>query len=382
VLDFIGNAHRKFRFDRRFRALLSDGIGITEQIEQDFPWLPPGCAIMLDPHSREVVLANVKQALTGRRASVIAEMQALARKEPPTLAGFLDAMQWQPEQLYRRRSRDWTYTGLQQDAGVIAAADLDDKIARSLSNFLHIDDETRLVIWRKWLMAPKPPKPASEYERRLATMMLASLFSGGVGEIRDLASGLRRLWRQRSLLDEAVQLLSLAASRREHGDKAFGTRPDVPLRLHARYTRDEVLAACGALKAGKDPKMQTGMRLLASERIILNLVTIDKQTGGYSPKTQYRDHAISRTRFHSETPHTAGPDTTFGRHLIHHDEEKLSVLLFVRPRKEDERSLLMPYVFLGPTRLVGWTGDRPMQLTWELSTQIPAWFYPQTCLTT
>jgi superfamily II DNA or RNA helicase len=382
VLDFIGNAHRNFRFDRRFRALLGDGVGIAEQIEQDFPWLPPGCAIVLEPRTREVVLANVEQALAGRRTAVIAELQALARKGPLPLAGFLDAMQWQPEQLYRRRSRDWTYTGLQQDAGVIAAADLDDKIARSLNNFLHIDDSVRLTIWRGWLAESKVPKPSSVYERRLATMMVASLISGGVGQLHDLASGLRQLWRQRSLLDEAAQLLSLAAARREHLDGAFVEHPNVPLRLHARYTRDELLAACGELKAGKDPKMQTGMRTLSTERIILNLITIDKQTGGYSPKTQYRDHAISRTRFHSETPHTAGPDTVLGRRVIDHDTRALTVLLFVRPRKKDERGLPMPYVFLGSTRLIEWTGDRPMQLTWELSTPIPAWFYPQTCLTT
>ncbi|MFV8752825.1 DUF3427 domain-containing protein [Nannocystaceae bacterium ST9] len=383
VLDFIGNAHRNFRFDRRYRALLADGAGLTEQAERGFPWLPPGCAIVLEAQAREVVLANIKQALATRRATVVDELRALARESEPSLQDFLDAMQWAPQQLYRKRDRDWTYTGLRQDAGVLAAAELDDKFAKSMPALLHVDDRLRSTTWQAWLAERKPPKLAamSEFERRLATMLLTVLFGGGVGQIADLGAGLRRIWQQPSLHDEARQLLAVVGRRVEHLDAEFDERPDVPLRLHAHYGRDEILAACGILKPGKDPKMQTGMRLSSDEKIVLNLVTIDKQSG-YSPKTQYRDYALSRTRFHSETPHTAGPDTPFGRHLLHHRDEGLSVLLFVRPRGDDDRGLAMPYVFLGPTTLIESTGDRPMQLTWELTTPIPAWFYPQACLTT
>lgn len=383
VLDFIGNAHRSFRFDRRFRALLGENGGVAEQIEQNFPWLPPGCAIVLEPRSRAIVLANVKRALADRRGAVVDEVGALARAGKPSLADFLDAMQWQPEQLYRKRSREWTYTGLRQDAGVIAAADLDAKVVKSLAGMLHVDDRVRLARWQEWLEGAQPPKVSgmSEAQRRLATMLLALLLTGSVAAVRDLGSGLRRIWSSASLRDELRQLLSWVSRRVTHLDAALVGHDDIPLRVHARYTRDELLAACGELRPGKDPKMQTGMRLLPDAKLVINLITIDKQTGGYSPKTQYRDYALSRTRFHSETPHTAGPDTQFGRHLLNHVAEGLTVLLFVRPRKHDERGLAAPYVFLGPTVLREWSGDRPMQLTWDLMHPIPAWFYPQACLT-
>ncbi len=191
VLDFIGNAHRNFRFDQKFRALLAEGVGVAEQVAHDFPWLPAGCAIVLEAESREIVLSNVKRALASRRASVVAELRTLAREGEPTLAEFLRAMQWQPRELYRARARDWTYTGLRQDADVIAACELDDKFAKSLANLLHVDDRLRLATWQQWLTLPNPPKLTglSEPERRLATMLLAVLLGGGVGPIRDLASG-------------------------------------------------------------------------------------------------------------------------------------------------------------------------------------------------
>ena len=48
VLDFIGNAHRKFRFDRRFRALIGGSrAGLRKAIEHGFPHLPAGCEISL-----------------------------------------------------------------------------------------------------------------------------------------------------------------------------------------------------------------------------------------------------------------------------------------------------------------------------------------------
>lgn len=380
VLDFIGNAHRNFRFDHRFRALLGPGRGLEEQIEREFPWLPPGCAIVLEPQARKVVLANVKSALAGRRKHVVDELRSLGQAGLPPLEQFLVAMQWQPEQLYRAPKSDWSYTGLAQDAGLLAAADRDDKIARGLACMLHVDDRLRLTTWRRWLGSAKPPKLAGmpESERRLATMLVALLIGGGVGELADLGQGLRRIWKS-GMRDELLALLELLERRVAHVDVEWRERADLPLRVHARYTRDELLAACGALRAGADPKLQTGMRLLPDAKVLLNLVTIDK-TSGYSPKTQYRDHAISRTRFHSETPHTAGPDTALGRHILDHVAEGTSVLLFVRARPEDERGVTAPYVFLGPTRLLDYQGDRPMQLTWALDHAIPAWFYPQACL--
>lgn len=59
VLDFIGNAHRKFRFLDRFKAL-SRGTRaeVRRAIEDGFPHLPSGCDIRLDNESRAIVLAN------------------------------------------------------------------------------------------------------------------------------------------------------------------------------------------------------------------------------------------------------------------------------------------------------------------------------------
>ncbi|MEM9488696.1 MAG: DEAD/DEAH box helicase family protein, partial [Myxococcota bacterium] len=64
VLDFIGTAHRKFRFDLRYRAVLGGTrAGIRRQIEHGFPHLPAGCELQLDRGSREAVLRNLRAAV-------------------------------------------------------------------------------------------------------------------------------------------------------------------------------------------------------------------------------------------------------------------------------------------------------------------------------
>ncbi|MBW4531075.1 MAG: hypothetical protein KME02_10360 [Aphanothece saxicola GSE-SYN-MK-01-06B] len=64
VLDFIGQAHRNFRFDVRYRALLGGTRDqLEQQINEGFPFLPAGCSLQLDRVSSQRVLANLRESL-------------------------------------------------------------------------------------------------------------------------------------------------------------------------------------------------------------------------------------------------------------------------------------------------------------------------------
>ncbi|MFN7141908.1 MAG: DEAD/DEAH box helicase, partial [Limisphaerales bacterium] len=57
VLDFVGQAHRKYRIDTKLKTLLSrKRFNIEMEVEFNFPHLPPGCSIQLDKLAREYVL--------------------------------------------------------------------------------------------------------------------------------------------------------------------------------------------------------------------------------------------------------------------------------------------------------------------------------------
>ncbi len=54
------------------------------------------------------------------------------------------------------------------------------------------------------------------------------------------------------------------------------------------------------------------------------------------------------------------------------------MLLFVRARKNDERGETVPYTLLGRAHYLGQQGGRPMRITWELETRMPAGIYQET----
>src|SRR3954451_15052018 len=64
VLDFVGQAHRSFRFDLRYRALLTDpSVHVDEQVEHGFTHLPSGCTILMERVARQHILDNARQSL-------------------------------------------------------------------------------------------------------------------------------------------------------------------------------------------------------------------------------------------------------------------------------------------------------------------------------
>ncbi|WP_146659559.1 DUF3427 domain-containing protein [Enhygromyxa salina] len=385
VLDFIGNGHSKFRFDRRYRALLAGrGGSLIKQIEQGFPHLPPGCAIRLESQATKFVLDNVKRALANHRQVAIDELSELARGRTPKLGEFLEAMEWELGDLYRRRSADWTWTGLRAAADLCPAGDADfEELGRAIGKLTHVQDELRTNSWITWLASERPPRlrELGPAERRLLMMLLALVWVNRLNEFPTLSAAAAKFWRQSELRRELVELLELRRAGRDHSDLPLTARPDIPLRVHARYHVTEILAACGVIQAGNFATQQSGVRYVAGERVILNLVTINKDPDRYSPGTRYRDFAISPERFHSESPNSYSPDTAAGRRLLDHAASGVEVLLFVRETPKTPEGFTTSYVFLGPTKLREHAGAKPIALTWTLEHEIPAWFYPHTQLT-
>jgi len=72
ILDFIGQAHKKFNYEIKFRALLGRGAKSVEQeIKSSFPSLPSGCVIEMERQAQSYVLDNIRQALTHANKSIL-----------------------------------------------------------------------------------------------------------------------------------------------------------------------------------------------------------------------------------------------------------------------------------------------------------------------
>ena len=180
VLDFIGHAHRSFRFEQRFRALLHDPARRTDQeIEAGFPHLPAGCAIRLERIAQRHVLDNIRAAYTAASAGNLAKRLAsftAETGEAPTYERFLQYYEMTPSDLYRR---DRTWTRLCREAGVatdLPATDTpepeESHLAKGLRRLAPVSGPLQITRLRALLAPDTPPSvPVAETDQRLLSML-------------------------------------------------------------------------------------------------------------------------------------------------------------------------------------------------------------------
>ncbi len=363
VLDFVGQPHEGFRYADRFRSLLGR-VGRSElkrQVRAGFPYLPAGCSIQLDRRSQEIVLDNISRSLRLDRRSLGRELRDSGAT---TLGGFVDAAGLALEDLYRGGR---TFSDIARAAGLAVAppGPSEARIGRGLGRLIHVDDPLRLEGWSRWLDDARRPCPP-----RLRSMLLTTIF--GATAVADPDAAMRTLAGHPALMTELRALLELMTERTDHRTLAWMNRAKLPLQLHARYRLNEIMAAMGDVRGGRLYLPREGVHYDAASNCNLLFVTVDKDADAFSPSTMYADYALGPSRFHWQSQSGTRPSDTKGLRHVEHVERGITPLLFVRPRKQDDRGVSMPYSFLGPVRIESWSGERPMDVVWSLAHPMPA----------
>jgi Domain of unknown function (DUF3427)/Helicase conserved C-terminal domain len=372
VLDLIGQHRREFSFAERFSAIMRrDRQPIETQVREGFPFLPAGCTVDLDRTSEAIVLENLKAAVQRTRwQSVVADLRA--HPELKTLGSFLDATGHTLVDVYKQ-GRSWTQ--LQRDAGRQTASaerpEFEARCLKAIGRLTHVDDRERVHFYRELLQAATPPTPAQLNERqtRLVTMLAWGLESGS-GEHDSFESFLQALWQEHAIRDELVQLLDWLDASSTTLELPGELPPEVPLTLHARYTRREVIAAAGHASGVKPKVTQGGVLWMPEIEADAFFVDLRKAERDYSPTTMYRDYAINRTLFHWESQSRQTPQQETVQRYIDHRERGSRILLFVRERRQGELGTA-PFYFLGPVSYVDHRGERPVSFTWRLPRPMP-----------
>lgn len=368
VLDFVGQHRREFRLDRRLRALLGGSRRhIQTQVEEGFPFLPAGCHMELEPRAREIVLENIRKAVPSYWAEKADELRRLAEEGMGSLAAFLENSGLELEDVYSGY-RSWS--DLREAAGLEVAEEGPQErvLRRGCGRMGHVDDAERLDFWQRLLAADVPPSftdPASR-DARLARMLIASICGRAIAKESTLDEGLRLLWEHPQVRAELAELFDVLSERIDHRHAPLESHPDVPLQVHARYSRLEVLAAFCPQDNAKVGAWQTGVRWIDEAKADLLAFTLDKTSGQFSPTTRYRDYAISRSLIHWESQSVVREKSDTGMRYQQHTERGSSIMLFARQR-QDERA----FWFLGPASYVSHEAELPMAITWELEHDLP-----------
>ncbi|MEV6039272.1 DUF3427 domain-containing protein [Nonomuraea sp. NPDC052116] len=355
VLDFVGHQHKQFRFDRRYRALTgASRTGIAREIERGFPTLPAGCVIDLDRDVRRLVLENVRQALSLNWRDLARELRELGNV---SMSAFLRETGLDVEDLYRGRRQGWA--SLRHAAGFDTAPP-DEGLGRAFGRMLHIDDVERLALLTEVLAGRTPKSPKSPRELRLLAMLDAMLW-GGTEPVSGMEARLAHLTGARAA--ELGELADLLRSRLRH--VAPPLDPVVPLRLHARYSKNEVLAAFGI---DKPAPIREGVKYVQEHQADLFFATIDKSVGRYSPTTLYQNRAISEDLFQWESQSPLRSSTPTARRYVAGES---TAHLLIRKSKRDEGLGTPPYTYAGPVQYVSHEGERPIRFVWRLEHPLP-----------
>jgi len=368
VLDFIGYHRKEFSFSRKFGALTGlRGKQLEKAVQEDFPFLPSGCQVRLDKQSQDVVLENLKSQINNRWQQIVDHLRG-SRED--SLGDFLASSGLELSDILRRGSHSWTK--LRRDAALptLPGSELEQKLLKRVRAFAHVDDPLRASVYRQLMHRDAPDYDnLSQVEQRLARMLFYSLWSDG-GGFENFQQGFAAVTKEAATRAEISNVVELSFEAARHVPMAL---PDnlagVPLLVHARYQREEILAA---LDFPRNPNsFREGVLYLPDLNVDAFFITLKKSEADYSPTTMYADYPISRELFHWESQSTTSAASPTGQRYINGTS---TVLLFARQEQKDEFGT-SPYLFLGPATYVSHDGDRPIALTWRLSTPMPTDFF-------
>ena len=379
VLDFVGTHRKEFRFDRRYRALLGGTRRDVERaVEQRLP-VParPAATCSSTARRAEIVLRSLREAIPSRWPAKVDELRSLRRDRPDVDPGRVPRrVRPRPRRRLRRQPR----------AGPTCceAAGVADRCPAG-------PHETALRRARR----PAAPRRRRRAHRRLPsscspaaprrTSARCPSASAGWSTCSSPASPTRCSTKDTTLAGRRRPAVGPPAGPRRARRAARAcsttgsttstrrspTHPDVPLQVHARYTRIEILAAFGV------GERRQGRRL--AERRLRGQGRQRRPVRLHARQEQRRllpHHPLPRLRHQPRRSSTGRaspspePTAPTGLRYRNHERDGRSILLFARLRADDRA-----FWFLGPATYRGHVGEKPMAITWELDHPLPGDLY-------
>jgi hypothetical protein len=198
--------------------------------------------------------------------------------------------------------------------------------------------------------------------------------AGGFATIEE---SIQAIGKNKVLVEEIIEVLEILEDKIDFKEIDIQLPYLQPLKVHARYTRDQILAAFGmnTFKRASSNRIGVGVaenKDLNTELLFINLV---KSEENFSPTTMYDDYAINEYLFHWQSQNSAAPDTSKGLSYIKHQENNKKILLFVREKAKDEYGNTMGYVFVGEGNLKEHYGAKPMNIKWKLNEPLPHYLW-------
>jgi len=379
VLDFIGQANKKYNYEEKFAALLSNTKhSVEHELKKGFISVPKGCYIHLEKKASEYVLQNIKSSIETKNGIVskIATFTDDTGKEL-TMVNFLKHYRMDPRAIYKKDnfSRLCVHAGVMNDFKEVSEKDL----TKALSRLASIDSRRLIRFVMEFLedIGNVDFTTMTDIEKRLLQMFYVTIWMDVIDfdSPEKAYANIANLASSPILLNEMRELLNYQYENIDFVDKSLNFNFDCPIDLHCTYSRDQLLVALDFMKPST---VREGVKWLPDKKIDVLFVTLNKSDKDYSPTTMYNDYSIDETRFHWQSQSTTSERSSTGQRYIYHRRQGSKVLLCVRDTKKDAWGNTSPYSVLGFVNYASHSGSNPMNITWRLDDDIPAKYIKQT----
>ena len=300
ILDFVGNSRDEYDFEGKFRSLIGrTNRSIQDELENEFPHLPLGCSITLEKKAKEHILNNIKKATAINKTKLINKICNYKNHTslPLNISNFIRINHLSLNDIYKKDS----FSKLLYEAG-------------ELKQF-ESTNETELVraISKKWLLSNSISyfefilklidngfdlSGINDKKEQLMAIMLYYDFWQVPNKFNSLAKGIKYIGRNRVLVKELKEVMQILIDKINFVEKEFTLPYEQPIKLHARYTREQILSAFGQNTINKKSSNREGVLNIKNKNTELLFVTLEKTEDKYSPTTMYDDYAISERLFH------------------------------------------------------------------------------------
>lgn len=376
VLDFIGQANKKYNFVDKFSALLdSRDLNIQDQINNGFTRVPKGCFIQLERKAKKFVLDNIKCSLGNKNLliSKIKDFESDTGLEL-NLANFMDYYHIGIKDYYRKNSfyRMLVEAGRKEDF----TEEYEEIIKKSFKKFIYCDSEKFIDFIVDILSSNSKidiTKMNNE-EKRMLNMFNITIWQKDYeqGKIRPVEA-VYKIKRSRNMCQELIELLKYNKDKINYVSKDIKKEIgyECPLELYSTYTRDQILAA---FDNNKPSTCREGIKSIKDKKSEILFITLNKSDKDYSPTTLYKDYSINEYLFHWQSQSSTSPDSNTGKKYINHRKMGYKILLFVREYKnyKNNKDMTEAYTFLGTAKFVEYQGSKPMNIIWRLDNPIPS----------
>jgi superfamily II DNA or RNA helicase len=378
VLDFVGQAHKNYNFEEKFRLLAGKTKhSIKHYLENGFFNLPKGCFIQLERQAKEYILRNIKESANSRR-NLVSKMKYFAQDTglELTLQNFLKHYHLSLYDFYGKNG-DRTFSRMLVEAEIKQDFFCNNEmlITKRLPNLFQLNSRRLLIFLIDYFQGRKA---ITQEEKIMLAMLYYSFYNSNPQQegMLTIEDGISKILENQEMKEEILAILNYNYETVEFMEIENNLNFICPLGVHSRYSTAQILAALEYFNEEKSPAFREGVKFFKEKHIDIFLVTLNKSEKDFSPSTLYEDYAINERLFHWQTQSTVSQESSTANRYINHKKVGHKIALFVREYKK-ENGYTSPYIFLGTCGYVSHSGNKPMSFIWRLKEEMPPMLVPK-----